>query len=330
MKFVKITAVAAAIAVSAVLAAHFTREHINEVHEREKSLAEIILGNEAAAALENEAEKVEESLQTAVTEITTTVTEEPVETTTAVIPANTEVPEIPINTTASIEEEQENIVTDYQIGGLIDLNNPPENVISILALTSEQQALLSNYLIDHYFLDGFIFAQNEENPAVRERKYAAAEMESAAVQTVNMIMSTIDISNPMNIFNTDFADLIKKVTEIRVGFAANYGKESIEDDDLQKLYDGSIAYFDNLIASLEKINTAATDYKNSSNALLAASLAAKSLTETIIPESMNILEGSFDLVEASQPIFLENTVGHTLLTRDEVKAILSNPAYIIQ
>jgi hypothetical protein len=198
--------------------------------------------------------------------------------------------------------------------------------MSILSLTPQQQEILSNYLIEHYFLDGFIYAQNEKNPTVRARKYAAAEMESAAVQTVNMVMQTIDLSNPMNIFNADFDSLIKKVTEIRTGFAANYGKDTVHSE----MYDGSIAYFDNLLSSLEKINAAAADYKNSSNAFLAASLAAKSLTDTIIPEAMNILEGSFDLVEASQPIYLENTVGHTLLTRDEVKAILTNPAYIIK
>jgi hypothetical protein len=334
MKFLKITAVAAAVAVSAVLSAHFTRAHIEEIHDREKSLAEIIIGNEAAAALDREAEKLEESLQTAVTEITTsppetTTVTTTTATTTAVIPANTEVSEIPIDTTESTDDEQEDIVTDYQIGGLIDLNTQPENVMSILALTAEQQAFVSNYLIEHYFIDGFIFAENEKNPNVKARKYAAAEMESAAVQTVNMIMSTIDISSPMNIFNTDFGVLIEKVTDIKTGFAANYGSDTIEDENLQKLYDGSLAYFDNLLASLEKMDVATTDYRNSSNSFLAASLAAKSLTDTIIPESMNILEGSFDLVEASQPIYLENTVGHTLLTRDEVKAILSNPAYII-
>jgi hypothetical protein len=317
MKFLKLTAVAAAVAVSAVLSAHFTREYVGEVKEREKSLAEIILGNEAASALDGEADRLEEELQTSVTEITTTLPE--------VIPANTELTEITIDITTSIEESQEEIVTDYQIGGLIDLENPPEVPMSILSLTEQQQEYLGNYLIEHYFLDGFIFAQNEKNPAVHERKYAAAQMESAAVQTVNMVMQTIDLSNPMNIFNADFDSLIKKVTDIRTGFIANYGK----DTDNGEMYDGSITYFDNLLASLEKINTAAKAYKNSSNAFLAASLAAKSLTDTIIPEAMNILEGSFDLVEASQPIYLENTVGHTLLTREEVKAILTNPAYII-
>ncbi|MDR0975166.1 MAG: hypothetical protein LBL80_05690 [Ruminococcus sp.] len=325
MKFFKFTAVAAAIAVSAVLSAHFTRAHVTEVNEREKSLAEIIIGNEAAAALEREADKVQDSIQTTVTEIS----EETAITITEEIPANTELIDIPIISTESIENSLPEIVTDYQIGGLIDTKTPPENSISILSLTPEQQTFLNDYLIEHYFLDGFIFAQNEENPDVKARKYAAAEMESAAVQTVSMIMQTIDISNPMNILNADFASLIKKVTDVRAGFVANYGSKTIEDEQLAKLYDGSLAYFDKLLSSLEKINTASNDYKNSSNSFLAASLAAKSITETIIPEAMNILEGSFDLVEASQPIYLENTVGHSILTRDEVKAILTNPAYIM-
>jgi hypothetical protein len=184
-------------------------------------------------------------------------------------------------------------------------------------------------LIDHYFLDGFIYAQNETNPDVAARKYAAAEMESAAVQTVNMLMSTLSISNPMQILNADFDELIKKVADVKAGFIANYGKQEFTDVQLRKLYDGSLVYFDKLETSLGKISIAAKNVKESENALLAAGLAAKALSDTIIPEAMNVLEGSFDLVEASQPIFLENTVGHTLLTRDEVSLILSNPAYVL-
>jgi hypothetical protein len=84
-----------------------------------------------------------------------------------------------------------------------------------------------------------------------------------------------------------------------------------------------------LSASLDKIKAVQTDYKNAANALLAAGLAAKALSDVVIPEVLSVLESSFDLVEASQPIFLENTTGHTLLTRDEVTAILTNPGYIL-
>ncbi|MDR0944286.1 MAG: hypothetical protein LBM41_07125 [Ruminococcus sp.] len=329
MKIFKIASVAAAVIFCAAISAHFTRAYVIEVREREKTLAEIILANEAAAALEEEAKKVEESLGTTVTAITTTeattTTAENTTVTTAqttAVPADVTVTDVAVTTAP--------IVTDYKVGGLIDINNPPETTMSIISLTAEQQEFLNTYLIEHYFLDGFIFAANETNPEVRERKYAAAEMESAAVQTVNMLMQAINLSNPMQMLNADFGELLSKVADIKAGFAANYGKEEITDPALKELYEGSLSYFDQLESSLTKISAAAKNVNESENALLAAGLAAKALSETIIPEAMNVLEGSFDLVEASQPIFLENTTGHTILTRDEVSAILSNPAYVIK
>jgi hypothetical protein len=326
MKIFKIASVAAAVIVCAAISAHFTRAYVIEVREREKSLAEIILANEAAAALEEEAKRVEESLGTTVTAITTTAetttTTTAETTTTTAVPAEAEVTDVSITTAP--------IVTDYKVGGLIDINNPPEATMSIISLTAEQQEFLNAYLIEHYFLDGFIYAANETNPELRERKYAAAEMESAAVQTVNMLMQAINLSNPMQMLNADFGALLSKVADVKAGFTANYGKEEITDPQLLELYEGSLSYFDQLESSLTKISEAAKNVNESENALLAAGLAAKALSETIIPEAMNVLEGSFDLVEASQPIFLENTTGHTILTRDEVSAILSNPAYVIE
>jgi hypothetical protein len=328
MKIFKIASVAAAVIICAAISAHFTRAYVIEVREREKTLAEIILANEAALALEEEAKRVEESLGTTVTAITTTAettttTAETITTSeTTAVPAEAEVTDVMITTAP--------IVTDYKVGGLIDLANPPETTMSIISLTAEQQEFLNAYLIEHYFLDGFIFAANETNPEVRERKYAAAEMESAAVQTVNMLMQAINLSNPMQMLNADFGELLRKVADVKAGFTANYGKEEITDPALLELYEGSLSYFDQLESSLTKIASAAKNVNESENALLAAGLAAKALSETIIPEAMNVLEGSFDLVEASQPIFLENTTGHTILTRDEVSAILSNPAYVIK
>ncbi|MDR0943531.1 MAG: hypothetical protein LBM41_03265 [Ruminococcus sp.] len=318
MKIFKIASVAVAVIICAAISAHFTRAYVIEVREREKTLAEIILANEAARALEEEARRVEEALETTVTAITTTA-----ETTaTTAVPVEIEVTDVTITT--------DPIVTDYKIGGLIDINNPPETTLSIISLTAEQQQFLNSYLIEHYFLDGFVFAVNETNPDLKARKMAAAEMESAAVQTVNMLMQTINLSNPMQMLDADFDELLSKVADVKVGFSANYGKDEITDPQLKALYEGSLAYFDQLESSLEKIGAAAKAVNESENALLAAGLAAKALSETIIPEAMNVLEGSFDLVEASQPIFLENTTGHTILTRDEVSAILSNPAYVIE
>jgi hypothetical protein len=200
--------------------------------------------------------------------------------------------------------------------------------MTILTLTSEQRAYLQEYLIEHYFLNGFDYVNAEQIPELKERKNSAAEMESAAIQTVNMLLGMIDLSNPMNLLDVDFDELIKKIEEIEAGFEANYSGTDFSDDNYDKLYAGSLVYFSQLKTSLGKFKEVADAYNSSSNTFLAMGILTRALTETVIPELMSVLESSFDLVEASQPIFLENTTGHTVLTRDEVRAILSNPAYL--
>jgi hypothetical protein len=337
MKIIKFAAVAAAIVAVSALSASLTRSYVTEVKNREKSLAEVIIAGNAAAAFEAEAKRAEDVIGTTATAVTTEVlpahadvTDIPVTTTTAPITTTTPTTTAPVTTTTTeTTTTLPEIVTDYKIGGLIDTSAPPAVSKTILLLTDTERAELTQYLIDHYFLDGFIYAEAETHPILRERKMAAAEMESAAVQTVNMIMSAVNIANPAGILETDFDALTAKVDDIKIGFAANYGNADFADDDMQALYTGSLAYFDQLSASLDKIKAVQTDYKNAANALLAAGLAAKALSDVVIPEVLSVLESSFDLVEASQPIFLENTTGHTLLTRDEVTAILTNPGYIL-
>jgi hypothetical protein len=344
IKFLKIAAVAGAVLVCAGLSAHFTKSYISEVAGREKTLAELILAGEAAKTLDEAAAAAEREVGKEAITVTTApvVTTAPAFTTPAetAVQAAATVTEIPITTTAettvttvpetTVTTETTTttapIVTDYKIGGLIDTSVPPATTKTILTLTAQEQQYLNDYLVKHYFLDGFTYAEAETNPAVKARKTAAAEMESAAIQTVNMIMESINLTDPTKILDTDFDALIKRIEDVEAGFHAAYDNQ--ETGDMQALYDGSIAYFTQLKASLGMIKQVQTDYKNASNALLAASLAGKALSGTVIPEVMNILESSFALVEASQPIFLENTTGHVLLTRDEVRSILINPGYI--
>jgi hypothetical protein len=334
IKIIKITAVAGAVLICAALSAHFTKTYITDVGNREKTLAELIIDGEAAKALDDAARQKEEEIGKTAVIVTTTA---PVTTQTEkVVEADADVTDIPVTTTVTSAPTETTtavtyapIVTDYKIGGLIDTSQPPKSVKTLLTLAAQEQQILTDYLIEHYFLNGFIYADIETHPDVKARKKAAADMESASTQTVNMIMAELDLSAPMKILDADFDALIAKVSDVEAGFHAAYDNETLSDDNMRKLYDGSISYFAQLKSSLTAIKQVQTDYKNAANALLAAGLAAKALTSTVIPEIMNILESSFDLVEASQPIFLENTTGVTLLTRDEVRAILINPGYIL-
>jgi hypothetical protein len=329
MKLIKFTIVGATVLAAAFGSVYFTKDYVTKTAEREKTLAEIILQNQAAEAFEAQAQAVEEAANAILTEITA-ATEAAVSVTlpkTTVTTTQTETaPPESSNVNASTTAP---IITDYTIGGLIDVANPPKAAKAITSLTPDEQNRLQAYLIEHYFLDGFIYAEAEQNPALRERKLAAAEMESAAIQTVSLLLSSINLSSPTNIINTDFNALVVKVQDIKKGFAANYGNKTFDDPALEELYSSSLAYFDRLEAALGKFIQVQTDYNNSTNAFMAAALVTKAFSDTLLPEIMAVLESSFDLVESSQPVFLENTTGRTILTRDEVRAIISYPAYVV-
>jgi hypothetical protein len=329
MKLIKFTIVGATVIAAALGSVYFTKDYVTKTAEREKTLAEMMLQNEAAIAFESQAAAVEETAKAEITEVTA-ITQAAATATT--VPKTTTATTVTTTAPATVSETAATtapIITDYKIGGLIDIANPPKAVKSITTLTADEQARLQAYLIEHYFLDGFIYADNEQNPVLRERKLAAAEMESAAIQTVQLLLSSIDLGSPTNIINTDFSALTVKVQDIKKGFAANYGGKNYEDPAMTELYNSSIAYFDRLEAALAKFKQVQTDYNNSTNAFMAAALITKAFSDTLLPEIMGVLESSFDLVESSQPVFLENTTGHTLLTRDEVRAVISNPAYVL-
>jgi hypothetical protein len=285
--------------------------------------------NQAAEAFESQAKAVEESAAAIISEITA-ITE--------AAASATSVPKTTVTTTQTTTAPSETvseisttapIITDYKIGGLIDVANPPKSTKTITTLTAAEQERLQAYLIEHYFLDGFIYASDETNPELRERKLAAAEMESASIQTVQLLLSSINLSSPTNIINTDFGALTEKVRDIKKGFAANYGGKTFDDPALTELYNSSLAYFDRLEAALGKFIQVQTDYNNSTNTFMAAALVAKAFSDTLLPEIMSVLESSFDLVESSQPVFLENTTGHIIMSRDEVRAIITYPAYVV-
>ncbi|MDE6710245.1 MAG: hypothetical protein K2J76_07135, partial [Oscillospiraceae bacterium] len=126
----------------------------------------------------------------------------------------------------------------------------------------------------------------------------------------------------------DYGAMMEEVKAIRDDFAEKYKDVYLQGELFDALYEDSLKYFDRIIQAFEKLEETSDQYKNASNPLFALSIAANSLDSVIIPEIMGVLEQSFDLLEASQEIFLEGTQGTVLLTRDEVRDIVLNPGLV--
>ncbi len=340
MKLLKIFIILAVGALSLFAAVHFTAVHARETAEKEKSLAEAILQNQIKAEIEKAEQKAQEELGEAL--VTTAVTTKPpVTTTTAatqtepvieteepIEPTEESQPSIEKNESAETAEPEE-IITEFTRGGILPTDRTGIPVRSMFALSESEMMRVANFLIDHYFLDGNVYVANETRPALKEKKLLAHRMESGAIQAVNMIYGSIDLSDITSIMKVDYAALGAEFERLRDEFIAEYKGAERYGEEFGRLYDGCVAYYGRLILAMSRMDDVAEEYRNSTNAVLAAALMMTRLDDVIIPEVMAVLEESFDLIEASHEIFLEGTQGTRLLTRQEVTDIIVNPALVL-
>lgn len=345
MKLLKIFIIIAFGAISMLTAAHFTEIYVAEASAREKTLAEAVIQNQLEAEIKKAEEEAvrqfEEQGETIVTTVMETkppVTEPPVTTTSAETTVTTEettvteitettVPETTVSETETSAAEDE-IITEFKRGGLLPEDRTGIPSKSMFTLTAEEQETVTNFLIEHYFLDGYKYSAEETRPELKEKKRLAAEMEASVIETLNIVMANINSGDITAIFNADYSAMIDEVQTIRDDFSEKYKDVYLQGELFAALYEDSLKYFDRIIQAFEKLEETSEQYKNASNPLFALSLAANSLDSVIIPEIMGVLERSFDLLEASQEIFLEGTQGTVLLTRDEVRDIVLNPGLV--
>ena len=337
MKLLKIIMILAVGLLCTAAAAYSTESYAAKTAAREKTLAEAVMQSRLEEQLKKaeeqarlELEEQGETLVTSVmetkpifTEPSETETETETETATVTV-AETEISAEETSETAASDE----IITDFTRGGILPTDRSGIPIKTMFGLTAAEQEQVVNFLIDHYFLDGFRYAEAETRPELKEKKLLAAEMESSVVQSLNMIMDEVNASDVSAMLNTDFGALKAEAESLRNDFAEKYGNAGQYGEQFAALYEDSLKYFDRLIIALGNVDETARQYSEAANPLLALGLLTSGLNDVIIPEIMGVLEQSFDLVETSQEIFLEGTTGTRLLTRDEVRDIITNPALI--
>lgn len=352
MKLLKILIILAVGILCTAAAAYSTEGYAAETAAREKTLAEAVMQSRLEEQLKKaeeqarlELEEQGETLVTSVMETKPVVTEPPETEPSETETSETEQPETETETTTDTETEtlppetensaeetsvSDEIITDYTRGGILPTDRSGIPIKTMFGLTAAEQEQVVNFLIDHYFLDGFRYAEAETRPELREKKLLAAEMESSVVQSLNMIMDAVNVSDVSAMLSTDFGALKAEAETLRNDFAEKYRGAGQYGEQFAALYEGSLKYFDRLILALGNVDDTARQYSEAANPLLALGLLTSSLNDVIIPEIMGVLEQSFDLVETSQEIFLEGTTGTRLLTKDEVRDIITNPALVTE
>lgn len=333
MKLLKIIAILLVGALSLSAAVYLTRSYVTEAAQREKSLAEALLQNQIKQEIQNAEDKAKEELGEAlVTTVVTTRPPEPV-----IVPATEEAPETEqvietIEATAEPEETsepKEEIVTEFTRGGILPTDRTNIPTRTMLGLTSAELNRVTDFLIEHYFLDGRVYVAAETRPQLTAKKQLAYDMEQGAIKALNMIYGSIDMSDISSVMRVDYDGLRREIMILRDEFKKEYRDSRAYGKEFGELYEGCLAYYERLIQAMSRLDTVAKEYSSSTNPILAAALLMSKVEEVIIPEVMAVLESSFDLIEASHEIFLEGTQGTKLLTRQEVTDIIVNPALVL-
>ncbi len=346
MKIIKLTAIIIVGVISVLLASHFTEKYVAEAAAKDKTLAEAIVQGQLQAEIDKAEEEAKEQLgdKLVVTEVEIKGQETVVETTPSVpetepiilttIPTVT-FPTVPLDTetettSATVTEPvQEEIITDFTRGGLIPTDRSGLPVKTLFTISADEQRHVTKFLIDHYFLNGDVYVRQETRPELKEKKQLANEMENSVIKSLNMVLDSVSMSDITSLMTADYGSLRDEITVLRDDFEKKYKSASQYGEEFGAMYEDSLAYFNRLIKALDRLAQSADEYKNTTNPILAVGLLASTLDEVIIPEIMAVLEQSFDLVETSQEIFLEGTQGVQLLTRDEVRDIIINPALVL-
>lgn len=343
MKALKTVVIIFVGAVCLFLAVHFTENYVADAVRKDKTLAEAIIDNQLKVEISKAEENAQAALGTALvttslrTKPPKTTPPEPIattktETTTTTPPAATSAPQTtttPDTTPAVTEEKPEEVLTEFTRGGLLPADRNSAPFMSLIFLSADEKKRMAQFLIDHYFLDGNVYSANETRPLLKQRKELANNMETGAITALNMVMNGLNLSDITKITDTDFGALKNEVTTIRDNFKSEYSYAESIDESFAQLYTGTLRYYDRLIQSLGRLQSTIYEYNNSSNPFFAAGILAGMLNNVIIPEVMAVMEESFDLIEASQNIFLEGTQGTVLLTREEVADIIANPGLIL-
>lgn len=341
MKIIKMLIILAVGAVCLFAAVHFTGAYVAEVQASDKTLAEVIIQNQLEAELNKAEEQAKEELgETLVTTVLETkpVTTTTTATTTTAITTTTPVTTTTASTTAvatttavitATEPPEEEIITEFTRGGLLPTDRKGIPFKTIFTLTEGEQLRFTQFLIEHYFLNGDMYVEAETRPALKEKKSLANDMQKCSIAALNLVMEKVNLSDVTTILTVDYAPVSAEIRRMRSDFEKNYKDAYKNGEQFGKLYNNSLLLFDRMITAVDKLQKSAKEYSDSTNIFFAGLVLAKAVEEVIIPEIMAVLEQSFDLVEINQEIFLEGTQGTKLLSRNEVSEIITNPALIL-
>ncbi|OON96522.1 MAG: hypothetical protein ATN36_05455 [Epulopiscium sp. Nele67-Bin005] len=200
------------------------------------------------------------------------------------------------------------VIDDEQINALVQHG---------LTLTSTDQLIeKAYYLVDYYFLDGYIFYTEEQDPILKEEKRLVHNMEIAVIRSLNVLLEPLE--NLSTILKYDFSIVTNEVTILSENFSENFISEVAGNDEMEVIFEGIENYFANYLHMAQVVETLVNDINEASNPALVMTLVLAKLNSDIIPGVKEILNTSFVLKDEINKIYLKGVTDFELMTPKEV------------
>lgn len=177
------------------------------------------------------------------------------------------------------------------------------------------------YLIDNYFLDGYVYCQNETNEERLARKQLACSMEYYMLSSANELYKVIGMLQQLNLDGA--GDILDNIKEQKDEFIEAFSDVSQNGKEFDEIYINIVQYFDKCTDTLEILKKTADELNNSPNKFLSLTMILTSINNDIIPKFIDIIDSACDLQEKINAIYLEGIEGKKLLSKDEVLGIVN-------
>lgn len=196
---------------------------------------------------------------------------------------------------------------------------------SLFSLTEEEQEIFLEFLTEHYFLDGYVYAQQETDPVRRERKELAARMEQSVIDSLSSVMEILPEMLSFTSFDLDVSGIREENRERAEEFRNAYQGVEEHGEEFGVLYEEISDYFDRLDETLALMDEMFSEAAQSTNPLLSAAVLLTRFQNELVPAITEILDLGIGFKPYSNAIYLEGVEGVVLLSQEEVTRVITNP-----
>ena len=301
---------------SLYISSYFINDYVLEVEAKEKTIADMIVKQQMQAALKEAEEKIEAAKK----EENIVIETEEVKMKPPVVvekPAKEEVAVLPEST----EENVQDVAKDNEQESVEETNAIIIPGLGEFAeLDEEAVEEIGNYLVDNYFLNGFVYAENETDPKRKAEKELVRDMETYVVNSLQVMIEILDNIQTLKFDGID--EIRQNVEDLSVEFKEKYLTVEEYGPEFTEIYSFINQYFDKSLFAIDKTKEVFDIVNTSPNPVLAITVALSSMEKDIMPALKAVLNSGFDLKEKTNAIYLEGVEEKSLMSKEEVIEII--------